>query len=950
MKQMNFTYDMKKVCIIFAFVTAFCLDAFAANRFKVLEIVLPETVAPGQNVSAHIALEVLEVEGKNYLRPSGTWSFPESKLSSNVSAQQVTPWRLLNYKVGDTLRYSLNFVVPNNVKIGEMGKVQFRVRHPDSKEFVKLVGVSSKTFIVKEAPKVKLESPEKSGSSLPAVIVPVMQEAPLLDGKCDDPVWNRAVLLPVKLDSGSGSVTDYPAEVRLFTDLKQIYIAVRVKDSGEESRSLTRLPMHDGKVWINESMEFYFTPDMGRGEYAQFIADLLGQHYDCINGDYYGFNPPWKSIASMDAKGWTMEVAIPVDSISPSAIDKGTVWRFNVFRFAEKGKKASCWTSTMGSHSSIKNHGFLIFGSLGDALDKQGAFVKHITDDSSPEMRKLASQVAEVINGPGRSDASRLTEALTSMMAMNKKFDELSFAERFSKSEMPLVVQNVFAYTGVVEPDPNSKASGLDADFFPGEVRDFAWNITNVSDKPIAIQAGFYGVPAETFAMNRKSLDYLYMGIPGFTAEWFAPSPVAALDGSIVQDVLSPNPAGVWRIAPRETVQLFVRVRADGNVKRGDGALVLLGIDGGTMSLATLPVHFKCLGTKGLGSENKPFCFGFPYIPDRISKARPDYARKHFDMLREYGFNVAGLSGLRHFPRPMADKQGNVIGPMDFSCLREHVARIGNAYDYYYLDVAIWEKQELRRDLFGLDFYSPAYEKAFKTWFKACADAMEEVGIPNERLLVCPLDESCDNRAALIARWIKECSPRTHIILDSASNDLVKMKNIDSYVDVWMPHFRTIRQDAMQEFHQYLEQKGNPKLLYFYCSGGNEKLKHPYKDYILKFFGVFARDFNGLAYWAAGQYYGSPWYRKAYPGRTDTSLLYPTEAGPVPSRRIVAWHRGMQDLWLLRETAARYKDNAEVVRKLHEAALAVFDYPNSPERAEELRQYCRALLEARDPR
>ena len=75
--------------------------------------------------------------------------------------------------------------------------------------------------------------------------------------------------------------------------------------------------------------------------------------------------------------------------------------------------------------------------------------------------------------------------------------------------------------------------------------------------------------------------------------------------------------------------------------------------------------------------------------------------------------------------------------------------------------------------------------------------------------------------------------------------------------------------------------------------------------------------------------------------------MYPGESGPVPSRRLAAWRRGVQDLWLLRETEKRYSNDSNVTAKLREAAKAVADYPNDPARAEELRQYCRKLLENR---
>ena len=937
---------MKRYGFVVAVLLCTVCAAWGATRLKVAEISAPETVAPGQEIAAHITLEVIEVEGRAYLRPGGVWHLADSKLGGNIQNGKASPWRFMNFKAGDHLKYTVRFTVPEEAKVGEKGFVRFRVRDPERKDYAPLAGTDRCTFTVTAPPKTALTAPAGAETALPVAIVPTVAEAPEIDGKSDEALWSKALTLPIAVNSGDGKAAERPAQLKILTDRKNLYLVMRAEDPGAADRKQTQFPMHDGKVWINDALDCILTPDMaGNGDYTQFIADLDGQHFDCLNSDSHGFNPPWRSAAQRDAAGWTLEVTIPLDAVSDAKVTDGTVWRSGFFRCAERGLKNSGWTATMGSHNSVKRHGYLIFGTPGDVLDKQSAFAAKITDESSPEMRGLAKRVEAVRNGAGRSDAARLPEALAQLAELRKEFETLTFAERFADSKMPLVVQNVFPYVGTVAPAGAAKTDGFHGDFFPGEVRDFACNLTNVSAKTVTVRAGFYGVPADQFRHHPKSRDFLMTGIPGFPAQWFAPASVAAFDGSCSYDVLTPNPAGVWKIAPRETVQIFVRVRADGKAKSGEGSFVLEGVDGGEMFLAVLPVRFQLRGTKGLSAATRPFAFGWDYFPVEFEKKRPDYVKKHYAMLREYGFRTAMLSGLRHWPRPRADKRGNLVGALDFTLLRDHIALVGTEYDYWYLDVAIWEKKLLREDIFGLDFADPAYEKAFKTWFRACVSEMHRLGIGSDRLLVCPLDESCDLRSETIARWIKECSPETKIIADTSSSDMERVKSFDRYVDVWMPNVRTLRQKALQEFLTYLERKPAKRFLYYYCAGANEKLKHPYKDYTLHFHHAFARGFGGIGYWAGGQYYGTPWYRRAYPARSDTALLYPAEDGPVPSRRLAAWHRGVQDLWLLRETAHCYRDDKDVLRKLREAAQNAADYPNDPARAEELRQYCRKLLE-----
>ena len=916
----------------------------AENKLEVLKIEAPATVAPGQNVAAHITLKVLAFEGRHYLRPGGYYNFAKSKNNANIHRTHTTPWRLHKFKVGDTLKYTVKFTVPENVIAGEKGTVGFRLSAAERQNAVKLIGKTKAEFTVKAAEKVELSVAAAVGK-VPVAAVPFISEVITIDGKCDEKAWANAAALPIKVNSFTGKKADHPAVVKIMTDRKYIYVAMIADAPNAKDLQVRKFDMHDGKVWVNDSVECFFTPDIYANEYRQFICDMADQHFDDENGDYHGFNPVWKTASSRTDNSWTIEAMIPADAITRDKIAAGTIWRGGFFRYAERAHNNSGWTSTLGSHNSVSRHGYLFFGTLADVLDKQSDFIKGVNNKSSKELIKLASDVKALCSGDARKNVDALPETLNKLNDMRNKFAKLDFAEKFAQSKLPLVIQNVFPYNGNVEPDSKAMSVAIQQDFFPGEVQDFTWNLTNVSDKTITIHAGLYGVPADQFSHNRKSRDFMLQGIPGFASQMFAPAPAAAFDGRCVYDVLAPNPGGVWRIAPRETVQIYLRVRADGSVRNAEGSLVIEGIDAGAMTVTAIPVRFEVLGKRTLSKEVKPFVFGWDYIPEKFASQRPEMVRNHYAMLKEYGFNVTMLVGLRHFPRPKADKKGNLIGELDFTHLNEHFKRIGKDMDYVYWDLSIWEKQVLRKDLFGLEFYTPAYEKAFKAWFSACCKALMAIGIPNEKLLVCPVDECSDKRAETIARWVKDIRPETRIILDSARTDMVQVKSIDRYVDVWMPHARTLQQEAMREFHKYLDDKGALKLLYYYSSGGNEKLKHPHVDYLLKYHAAFARDFAGVGFWAAGQHYGTPWYRRAYESTCDSALVYPVENGVIPSRRLAAWHRGVQDLWLLRETALRYKGNAEIQSKLRKAAQEAVDYPNDYQRTEALRKYCRKLLE-----
>ncbi len=922
--------------------------AVAADKIKVLEMKVPESAAPGQVVNAHLTLQVLELDEPHRLRPYAVFFFPGTKIIKNVPGNNITPWKLEKFKIGDKLKVTAQFTIPSDIKAGSECCVYFKIVH---KKNIKLIGSARKSFKIQPPQKMVLPPVKINDSPRPVAVVPILDDKAVIDGKLNESAWQKAAVLPVKLTSATGEKAESPAELRIFADKKNIYLGFRADKVKNDEILSVKHPMHDGPLWNNDSVEFFFTPEYDSTEYTQFTADLLDQHYDSLNGDFYGFNPIWQSKAQRAADSWVIEAAIPVDAISRKKLTTGTIWRGGFFRNSRRCKLNYAWIPTYGAHNGVKKHGLVVFGSLAEALKDAADFLPVERSSMTPAMQKIADQVKAVIQNSAGKNAGDFENALTEISELKKQFEKLQFAARFANSKNPLIVQECDPYAhGLIVAGAGETASGIDADFYPGEVRNIAFNITNISSKNMTVRATFLTAQMSDFKTKAGLNNFLMMGIKGYKTEFFEPADVATADDTVTSDALLPNPAGVWKLAPNETAQIYISVKAPQQPIRSQGVFSLYSTDNKDVERILLPVTFNTVASGALSRESKPIVFCWDSIMRNMEQAQPQYAVQHWEMLHKYGFTMAFINGLQHLPRPGANSNGEITGKMDFTFLREHIARIGNKFDYYYFDIGIWNKFYQRKDLFGLDFDHPNYGKAFKSWFKAVMDELMRLGIPNERLMVCPEDESINDHAVQISKWIKEVRPETRIVIDASSSDMEKIRRIDKYVDVWLPHMKTLQQEALQEFHKYLVDKGKPRFLYYYCTGGNEKIKKPHADYICNFYRVFERDFSGLGYWAAGQYYGDPWYRRIYARAYDTALLYPAESGPVPSRRLAAWNRGVQDLWLLRETEQRYRNDPETVFNLRKAAKAVADFPEESSRAAELRQYCRKLLEKRPVR
>ncbi|MBE6366535.1 MAG: hypothetical protein E7052_01325 [Lentisphaerae bacterium] len=134
---------MKKITLLtVAALAAFC-TVQAADVFKVLEVKGPATLNPGQRVTdCKIVVEVVEIDGANRMRPDGTFRFPAPKIGRPLRGDEMKPWKIEKYKVGDKLTLGADWTVPANVPVGSEGYFLFRIYRPEKRAFAKLTGIS----------------------------------------------------------------------------------------------------------------------------------------------------------------------------------------------------------------------------------------------------------------------------------------------------------------------------------------------------------------------------------------------------------------------------------------------------------------------------------------------------------------------------------------------------------------------------------------------------------------------------------------------------------------------------------------------------------------------------------------------------------------------------------------------------------------------------------------
>jgi len=190
-------------------------------------------------------------------------------------------------------------------------------------------------------------------------VVPAAGEAPTLDGKLTEPVWQKALKLELaqRLDgTGAASV---PTEVRVLKQGTRLYVACRCTEKQPAAIRRKDYAQRDGPVWEGDSVELF----LGDGTtYFHYAINTAGCLYDAKVKDK-SWNSGFDGAVASDAAGWVAEMAVPLDALfalhGGKALDKVRV-NFTRNRYAGGTPEESAWSPTFTGNSHVPDR----FGTL----------------------------------------------------------------------------------------------------------------------------------------------------------------------------------------------------------------------------------------------------------------------------------------------------------------------------------------------------------------------------------------------------------------------------------------------------------------------------------------------------------------------------------------------------------------------------------------------------------
>ncbi len=183
----------------------------------------------------------------------------------------------------------------------------------------------------------------------------------VIDGKADEPGWANAAVTTSFEPAEGGPDMDWGTTAKLTWDAQNLYLFVSVEDPDIHS-DFTK---QDDHLWEQDVVEVFIDADGNRKGYVELQTNPRNVHFDT----WFVAGRPNRD-DSFDAKlnsqvvvrgtlddrddgdiGWDLELAIPLVAVKgkDDAMKihvpplPGDVWRLNVVRFDDAGKKAASW-------------------------------------------------------------------------------------------------------------------------------------------------------------------------------------------------------------------------------------------------------------------------------------------------------------------------------------------------------------------------------------------------------------------------------------------------------------------------------------------------------------------------------------------------------------------------------------------------------------------------------
>ncbi|MBK6672722.1 MAG: carbohydrate binding family 9 domain-containing protein [Proteobacteria bacterium] len=255
-----------------------------------------------------------------------------------------------------------------------------------------------------------------------------LSQAPVIDGKLDEPLWKDAAIITdfKQIKPGDGTPVSERTEVRVGYDKDNLYIGAHMIDRRGPDAITASVMKQGSRLPDDDRLGIILDPfGTGRGAY-RFEVNLNGVRNDML---YQGGQPQgewtviWEAAASLTEDGWSAEIALPFKTLpfDPNV----EAWGFNISRAIRARAEEAVWVSRN------RAWGPSITGRLTGIRDvDQGRGLDIVPTLGLRSMRYYADDHTDNEANPSLDLYYRLTPSLNASLTLNTDFSATDADDR----------------------------------------------------------------------------------------------------------------------------------------------------------------------------------------------------------------------------------------------------------------------------------------------------------------------------------------------------------------------------------------------------------------------------------------------------------------------------------------------------------------------------------------
>jgi len=166
------------------------------------------------------------------------------------------------------------------------------------------------------------------------VVIPRFEQAPVIDGKLDDEVWQKAAVLKdfYQIQPGDNTAPSQPTEVLVGYDPKFLYVAFKATDEPDKVRATVA---KRDNIFQDDYVGFFLDTFNDKRKAFEVFFNPFGIQGDGIltegRGEDFSVDLLMESKGIIHETGFNVEIAIPFKSLRFEA-GKGKLWGAHFFR------------------------------------------------------------------------------------------------------------------------------------------------------------------------------------------------------------------------------------------------------------------------------------------------------------------------------------------------------------------------------------------------------------------------------------------------------------------------------------------------------------------------------------------------------------------------------------------------------------------------------------------